>query len=204
MTVLNRIREVQAPNHGELVRPLKYIVLHKTGISIRETHNPDPVPDDEADVLEMAARFCRGGLAHYTGGLFPYHLVVRRDGVIEQALPLDVPGAHAVGVNHQSIGLAFIGDGDDPATPTTAQYAALIRCAVDLVLLERCSMIGHTDITWASADPSKRCPGPGLPMPKFVVDVREKLPLDWRLWDRLKAEQLLTQHGFQLTAAVRP
>lgn len=41
-----------------------------------------------------------------------YHLVIRRNGTVEDGRQLSVPGAHAQGHNHDSIGICLVGGVD--------------------------------------------------------------------------------------------
>ena len=64
-----------------------------------------------------------------------YHFVIRRDGIIEPGRPIDVPGAHARGYNHISLGICLVGgvaeDGKTPEDNFTEQQwvelAALVK-----------------------------------------------------------------------------
>lgn len=42
-----------------------------------------------------------------------YHMVIRRDGSIENGRPMDEVGAHVAGHNHESIGICLIGGIDE-------------------------------------------------------------------------------------------
>ena len=58
-----------------------------------------------------------------------YHGVIRRNGTLESGRPLDVPGAHAKGHNHESIGVCLVGGLDSNGRPennfTEAQFETL-------------------------------------------------------------------------------
>ena len=58
-----------------------------------------------------------------------YHLVINRDGAIEQGRPLEDVGAHARGYNRDSIGICLVGGVDAKGKPannfTDAQWTAL-------------------------------------------------------------------------------
>ena len=43
-----------------------------------------------------------------------YHYVIERNGAIRCARPIQVPGAHAKGHNHDSIGICCVGNNLDP------------------------------------------------------------------------------------------
>lgn len=95
-----------------------------------------------------------------------YHFVIRRDGVIEKGRPETIPGAHARGVNHLSLGICLIGGKDANGDPsddfTQAQWDAL-RSLVDELLVRyprlrddsgNARVIGHRDLPGVS----KTCP----------------------------------------------
>jgi len=198
--ILNRIAEVQAPNSRALPRPLRHVVVHKTSLSQIEPHNPRPVPDADLDVVTLAAAFCRGPMASYTRGLFPYHILVLPSGVIEQALPLDIQAAHAGAHNAYSLAVAAVGE---HGPLTDSQQRALIVVCADLMRLERVSLAGHIDLPDASRDPRKICPGPHIHMRELVTSVREILPPDWRVRDRDYVARELESRGYQLHAAIK-
>ena len=58
-----------------------------------------------------------------------YHLVITRDGAIEQGRPLEDQGAHTRGHNWESIGVCMVGGVDSNGVPknnfTDPQWAAL-------------------------------------------------------------------------------
>lgn len=103
-----------------------------------------------------------------------YHLFVRRDGIVDLTLGFELRGAHAIGFNHNSIGIAVHGD-FDPAPhgahylyqyPTQAQLDALECLVLGLQwwLGKSLYVNGHTELPKASADPKKVCPGKYLNM----------------------------------------
>ena len=105
-----------------------------------------------------------------------YHYVVRLDGTIEEGRPLTKPGAHARGLNRNSIGICFSGHGD--LQPLTyAQLMAGLDLTEDLMKSERVpwmNVIGHRElrilIKEGALSPrfhtSKSCPGHLVDMDK--------------------------------------
>jgi len=89
-----------------------------------------------------------------------YHYVIKRDGEQQTGRPHDVPGAHARGFNHVSIGICLIGgvesDGKTPEGNYTAfQWKTLERLVKDLKKLHPdAKVVGHRDLP----NVSKACP----------------------------------------------
>tara|TARA_R110000772_G_C13090165_1_gene418473 strand:+ start:196 stop:606 length:411 start_codon:yes stop_codon:yes gene_type:complete len=86
-----------------------------------------------------------------------YHYLIRRDGSVETGRDIHRPGAHAVGHNKHSIGLAITGGkarGDESATNfTQAQWNSLEDFVVSLVeQFPDASVIGHNNVS------KKACP----------------------------------------------
>lgn len=86
-----------------------------------------------------------------------YHWVIARNGKVQEGRPIAIPGAHAKGHNHDSIGICMVGGVDEDGMPdsnfTRRQWAAL----GDLVTHIRAEhgymeIYGHRDYS------SKACP----------------------------------------------
>ena len=128
-----------------------------------------------ADAVEIAKNFCEiPEAAKVTGKQMPYHLVVLKDGTIEQALELGDFGPHALAYNAKSIAVAWIGD-FRKYEPTPEQWASGILLnglfhGWGLVLS------GHTELKMGTADPSKQCPGKFFNLHKLRIDARLTLP----------------------------
>jgi len=60
-----------------------------------------------------------------------YHIIIRRDGTVQEGRPIDNQGAHVAGYNHTSIGIVMIGgvgeNGKAENNFTPAQFRALSR-----------------------------------------------------------------------------
>ena len=87
-----------------------------------------------------------------------YHYVIDRTGGIEQGRPLEVPGAHVRGHNHDTIGICLVGGMSDDHKPesnfTHWQWDALDALLGELeAKLGKLDVVGHRDL-----DPSKDCP----------------------------------------------
>ena len=86
-----------------------------------------------------------------------YHYLIRRDGSVETGRDINRPGAHAVGHNSHSIGLAIAGGkarGDEsPTNFTQAQWDSLEDFVVSLVeQFPDPNVIGHNNVS------KKACP----------------------------------------------
>ncbi len=113
-----------------------------------------------------------------------YHLFVRRDGTVDITLAFELRGAHAIGVNHNSIGVAVHGCFIDPPPgrsylnmrPTQQQLDALEMLVGGLKwwLGKDLYLAGHTEIPKASADPAKVCPGRHLDMHRLRAVTKSK------------------------------
>lgn len=95
-----------------------------------------------------------------------YHLVIKRDGTIEQGRPLEQAGAHVAGHNADSIGVCLVGGVNARMQPennfTPEQWASLKRIVKDAQSTYNGIMVlGHRDL-----DAKKSCPS---------FDVREWL-----------------------------
>lgn len=98
-------------------------------------------------------------LKPYTGSEMPYTFVIRRDGTIEQALPLSEYGPHARRWSIEGIGVACVGD-FRKERPTPQQWDSLVElCVAFIPWLGDGSIFGHTELRDASHDPNKVCPG---------------------------------------------
>lgn len=53
-----------------------------------------------------------------------YHYVIRLDGSIEQGRPIETVGAHCMGHNSSSVGIAYVGGLDAPGRPKDTRTAA--------------------------------------------------------------------------------
>ena len=84
-----------------------------------------------------------------------YHYIIRKDGRIECARPIDRVGAHTAGVNLNSIGIAWVGGANGKDDRTNAQKAAMADLLQSLYkVLPSYGIIvrGHNDFS------SKKCP----------------------------------------------
>ena len=121
------------------------IVLHHTGGAAGE----DP---DAAEIDGIHRRLGWAGIG--------YHFLIRRDGAVEAGRPLLAVGAHAEGVNHESVGVVLCGNFCEDV-PTNAQ---LESCAMLLAVLSASfgfepdteHIVGHRDLA------ATACPGDAL------------------------------------------
>lgn len=90
-----------------------------------------------------------------------YHFVIRRDGTVETGRPVNTPGAHVAGYNHNSVGICMVGgvDANDITKAennfTPAQFASLASLLRDLKKKYPKAVIqGHRDFPSVA----KACP----------------------------------------------
>ncbi len=94
-----------------------------------------------------------------------YHYVIRRDGTVDEGRPLEYVGAHALPVNHRSIGVCMMGGkamkgatkggGRMDCNFAWAQWqslAVVVRRLASMYDIKEWNIVGHNDV-----DP-KTCP----------------------------------------------
>jgi hypothetical protein len=88
-----------------------------------------------------------------------YHFVVDDEGVVYAGRPVHVVGAHALGANHDSIGVCGVGDNTRPGEEWTDAQRERIRDVVQaLCLLYGITRVeGHRDATGGKT--ATLCPG---------------------------------------------
>lgn len=168
---------------------LTRLVVHRCSLSrVDPPWNAVAIPDEQLTGPELARRFRRNPA---TGGAVPYHLLVLRNGNVEQLLPLLARGAHAKGANASSVAIAYAG-----YNPTPAQVRAIVRLALLLVVWRPpLAIVGHSQIPGSSADPGKVCPGEGCDLVSIRANVLSQLPNGWRQTTREQAEAELARAG---------
>ncbi|XP_076591601.1 LOW QUALITY PROTEIN: peptidoglycan recognition protein 5 [Chaetodon auriga] len=96
---------------------------------------------------------------HMTGKGFDdigYNFLVGRDGTVFEGRGWGVVGAHAKGNNHDSLGIAFMGNfnNDAPSTEALSSVRQLLQCGVSQgFLCPTFDLLGHRDLG------STECPG---------------------------------------------
>jgi hypothetical protein len=193
--VVDRIAESYTPGSqpGLGTGAVDRVVIHRCDLTHVAPWNPTPIPTSELDGPMLAGRF-RSPLSESKGWV-PYSVVVPMHGRPEQILPLRVKGAHAVGYNWCSWGVAVLNDG--PATEEQLDAAA--RVTARLVVLARgASVVGHTELPGASRDKNKVCPAPVVNMADFRARVRRLLPAGWQSWGPHQAEAWAGEAGLVL------
>lgn len=88
-----------------------------------------------------------------------YHFVIRRDGTVENGRDITIPGAHARGHNHNSVGICLVGGCDEDMKSennfTQEQFIALEDLLMRLVSeYDIHTVIGHRDLP----NVTKTCP----------------------------------------------
>jgi len=123
---------------------------------------------EDGETATEIAKFFRDA-PEWTGGGMPYHIIIRRNGMIEQAVAFDRKAPGAVAANPVSIQVALVGDLLHHKA-TVAQEAALLDVCIDLnewLGFDKAVICGHTDFPGASKDPKKVCPGPGIDLKRI-------------------------------------
>lgn len=189
--VVNRISECfeTGASHPLLPGRLRYIILHHCGLANLTDDNPHPVSDEDLNAPAMAGR-----MRYIKGiGRMPYHGVTTLDGANEQALPLNKQGAHALDYNDESLAWCLVGE-KGPASGR--QFDAAIEAVGLLVIWSGVTtIVGHTDLPGASADPKKRCPYPTITPIQFQAMVFGRLPSGWALWNQAMRNEYVTSCG---------
>lgn len=168
MMVVNKIRECGSTNRKRVVKPWR-LAIHRIGPI--ESVGGVEYPVSGAESL---AAFFRDNPQVLGTPAMPYTFVLRIDGVIEQAVPLDIVTPHAWKRNQDSVGLAVVGDFRFHA-PTLEQAHALIEFGSSWLRenpQENC-LVGHDELPQGSKDPNKRCPGRYMNMDAVRVAVRD-------------------------------
>jgi len=106
------------------------------------------------------------------GRCMSYHFVVRTDGTIDQCLPLNKIGWHAMKHSRYTLGIAVIGDFREHE-PTEEQVKSLVWLVKQFgAVFGRFDVAGHTNLKNATSDPTKICPGPLLDARKLISQVK--------------------------------
>lgn len=130
-----------------------YFIIHHTC--------GDPMQDTNEIMAEHLAQGWAG---------VGYHFMIKGDGTIVRGRPLWAIGAHAHGLNFNSIGIALLGNfqSDDPGytgEPAGAQIDSLVNLLIDLYEQygQEEQIIGHRDVAQLEAqqpnDDATDCPG---------------------------------------------
>jgi hypothetical protein len=181
---------------------LRYLVIHRTDLHNKTDANPDPVSDKDLG----GKRLCEIFKAHPdpspkglgTCGLVPYHVLIKMDGTAEQMLPLTRRAAHARSYNSWSLAVAVVGDLTERSM-VDVQWQSLLRVCLALAPINKgLSVIGHTDLTNASVDPDKKCPGKYLLTRYLEQLVAENLPFGWLDWTHDDNIHRLTSDGWRI------
>lgn len=121
----------------KVMRRIDLIVIHCTGT--RENHR---LTETELDAYHRSRGFDGCG----------YHFYIRRDGNISQMRPLEQKGAHALGYNSFSIGIAYEGGldslGNSKDTRTQYQRSSLQTLVFSLLQdYPNSRVVGHRDLS---------------------------------------------------------
>jgi hypothetical protein len=178
-SVVNRVDVCgKANTRKNRVADLAYLVIHRISLAQKADGNPDPIPDAMLSAVDIAEIFSDPKMG--TGGLCPYHFLIRKDGTVEQMLPLLTRGAHSIGYNSKSIAISVAGDyRKERATQEMIGRVAAV-CAHLIPINGGLRIVGHTQLPNASADAGKVCPGDGLHPYAISTRATMDMPQDWR------------------------
>lgn len=91
-----------------------------------------------------------------------YHYLITQHGEVLRGRPEHIQGAHAFGLNLDSIGICCVGNFDDSEIPPS-QWNGLLALVCEIALrhqIEPAQIIGHCDVSSLSANATTtRCPG---------------------------------------------
>lgn len=127
----------------------------------------------EAAPDEVAAWFGAHPEAH-TACMMPYHFLVRRDGRVQQCLPVSIIGNAARKLNRNGVQIAVDGD-FRYKPPSPAQALALTELCTILYQLGMTTITGHTEQVGCSLDAKKECPGAHLVIDGLRLNVRDAI-----------------------------
>jgi hypothetical protein len=199
--ILNRIKECyDFADRVNKYEDIKAIVIHKTDLKNKTEANPNPIPDEMLTAIELCTRFKNAPEPHPkglgTGGRIPYHFLIRKNenATIEQMLPLCARGAHCIGYNWRSVGVAVVGDFEQHLLLEN-QWKNLVKlCSILAVVNGGLDIIGHTQSggTW---DANKKCPGKYLQTWTLEVEVSKLLPERYREFDIEQQKKFIEYFG---------
>ena len=165
-----RLTQVEVPAEAETreVHEITHVVVHRIEVSQED--------DSFDDTPEEIARFFGEhpiGVAA-TGGAMPYALLVTAQGELIQTIALRFVCPHVRAHNRSSIGVGVIGDfrRRSPSAPQRAALLGLLAALLQRFSLPISAVVAHDELTDASHDPEKICPGSRL----SVESLREELP----------------------------
>jgi len=87
-----------------------------------------------------------------------YHRVIRRNGAIEKGRPIHVVGAHALGHNHDSIGVCLIGGMKEKEKKPDCNFTKWQWHALEVLIETLQAKYGPLDVFGHRDVSSKECP----------------------------------------------
>ena len=192
MKIENGIREHQNPRRK--IVSVRWTVVHRLSLATETQANPHPVEDDILCGRHIYKAFDSKAMG--TGGLVPYHFLLRSDNVLEQLLPLSAIAQHAAGYNGQSVGFAIAGNYDIHHMPQWMHDSAVEALSTIALLSKRMLIMGHCpELTISQKDPDKRCPGKFVDMSMLRHNVELAKPDGWRGWTDEERLQFIEAKG---------
>ena len=118
-----------------------------------------------ANALELAKWLHDEGYKWTGSKRMSYHFVIRKDGTVDQAVPLHIEAPGAKGMNRSGVQIALCGDFRKHRPTKEQMHSAKKLCAMLTELLPKAKIVGH--------DPKKPCPGKHLSVDNLRLLVRE-------------------------------
>ncbi len=150
------------PQELEQRSSTEYLVIH---------HTAGPQMQDTQEIWDEHIAIGDNGIA--------YHRIIKGDGTTVQGRPDDTVGAHALNVNHISVGIVLEGDfqsTESQEKPTVEQIAALNSNLNDLLSkYPYAKIIGHRDVADITNDPSVATACPGDLLYQKIPDIIKNL-----------------------------
>lgn len=145
--VENKIQEIYniepwGAEHKRSVDIVRYLVVHRNSM--------------RPDAVSLAEWFRDEGYKWTKSKRMSYHFIIRKDGVVEHTVPLDVIVPGAKGYNRQGIQIGVCGDFRKDK-PTSEQFSSLVHLLADLS-----SALPLTNIIPHREEGSDACPGKNL------------------------------------------
>ncbi len=160
VNIITKIRAIQDWGSANLrsLDGIKHIVIHHN--SVKTTG------------LQIARWFRDEGYKWTRSHRMSYHFWIKKDGTVEQCLPLDVNAPAARGMNQSGIQICLAGN-FETSKPTREQWAALIElCTALKRAFPQAHVLPH--------QPTKPCPGKNIHFPALHKEILERLEIGGR------------------------
>lgn len=176
--------------HARTENLLNRIAIHRC--SFERSSKQFYCQDEKLNAIELASRFAvtdQYAPGYYTKGTIPYTFLIKKDGSIEQCLPVGAVSNHALRWNIPAVGIAVIGDHRREKCGVEQWNRVVDLCALWKSYGLR--VYGHDELPFAMGDRTKKCPGKYFPMWKF----RNAVNLKSTRMTKEEAKEKLTAQG---------